>query len=83
MQRSVLISDWRHDPAGLFSARYWGIPYADVVPDLPKRSRRDQIRAWLKKHSEFKRYAVIDDDDDELDDFPLFQPSSSTGLTQK
>jgi HAD domain in Swiss Army Knife RNA repair proteins len=69
VQRSVLISDWRHDPAGLFSARYWGIPYADVVPDLPKRSRRDQIRAWLKKHSEFKRYAVIDDDDDELDDF--------------
>jgi HAD domain in Swiss Army Knife RNA repair proteins len=60
-----------------------GSPYADVVPDLPKRSRGDQIRAWLKKHSEFKRYAVIDDDDDELDDFPLFQPSSSTGLTQK
>ena len=27
----VLISDWRHDPAGLFSARYWGIPYVDIV----------------------------------------------------
>jgi len=60
-----------------------GYPVAGVVPDLPKRSCGDQIRAWLKKHSEVKRYAVIDDDDDELDDFPLFQPSSSTGLTQK
>ena len=39
----VLISDWRHDPAGLFSARYWGIPYVDIVPYLPKRSRGEQI----------------------------------------
>jgi hypothetical protein len=30
-----------------------------------------------------KRYAVIDDEDDELDDLPLFQPSAATGLTQK
>ena len=37
--RVVLISDWRHDPAGLFSARYWGIRYADIVPYLPKQSR--------------------------------------------
>lgn len=63
-------SDWRHDPAGLFSARYWGMPYADVVPDLPRRSRGDEIRAWLKKHSDVDRYAVIDDDDDQLDDLP-------------
>ncbi len=26
---------------------------------------------------------VIDDDDDELDDLPLFQPSADTGLTPK
>ena len=79
----VLISDWRHDPAGLFSARYWGIPYADAVPDLPKRSRGDDILLWLRKHPEVTRYAVIDDDDDELDDLPLFQPPTSTGLTGK
>jgi len=46
------------------------IPYADVVPDLPMRSRGDEIRAWLKKHSDVNRYAVIDDDDDQLDDLP-------------
>jgi hypothetical protein len=29
------------------------------------------------------RYAVIDDEDDDLDDLPLFQPSARTGLTPK
>ena len=27
------------------------------------------------------RYVVIDDEDDGLDDLPLFQPSSKTGIT--
>jgi len=79
----VLISDWRHDPAGLFAARFHGIRYNDVVPDRPKKPRGDQIRAWLKKNPKFFRYVVIDDDDDELDDLPLFQPSNSTGLTAR
>jgi len=79
----ILISDWRHDPAGLFSARYWGIRYADAVPYLPKRSRGEQILLWLRKHPKVKRYAVIDDDDDQLDDLPLFQPLAAKGLTAK
>jgi hypothetical protein len=29
------------------------------------------------------RYAVIDDEDDGLDDMPLFQPSSKTGLSSE
>ena len=79
----VLISDWRHDPAGLFAARYHGIRYQDVVPDRPKKPRGNQIRAWLKKHPKVTRYAVIDDDDDQLDELTLFQPSNSTGLTAR
>ena len=39
------------------------------------------MRAWLKAHPEVTRYAVIDDEDDELDDLPVFQPSAKTGLT--
>jgi FMN phosphatase YigB (HAD superfamily) len=77
----VLISDWRNDPAGLFAARFHGIRYHDVVPDQSKKSRGDQVRAWLRKHPKVFRYAVLDDDDDQLDDLPLFQPSNSTGLT--
>jgi hypothetical protein len=79
----VLISDWRHDPAGLFSARYWAVNYIDVVPYLPKRSRGEQILLWLRQHPKVTRYVVIDDDDDQLDSLPLFQPSASTGLTAR
>jgi hypothetical protein len=77
----VLSSTWRYDPAGLFSADYWQIPFIDVIPDMPDRPRRDEILAWIKTHPKVDRFAVLDDDDDELDDLPLFQPSPRTGLT--
>jgi hypothetical protein len=54
-----------------------------VIPDMPARPRRDEIVAWLKTHPEVERYAVIDDEDDELDDLPLFQPSARTGLSDE
>src|SRR5712672_638718 len=71
----VLSSTWRYDPAGIFSARHWGIPFMDVTPDMPKKPRRDEILSWLKAHPKVKRFVVIDDEDDELDQLPLFQPS--------
>jgi hypothetical protein len=55
----------------------------DVLPDMPKRPRRDEILAWLKAHPDTDRFAVIDDEDDELDELPLFQPSAATGLTDE
>jgi hypothetical protein len=79
----VLSSTWRYDPAGLFSAKRQGIPFTGVTPDLPKRPRRDEILAWIKDHPRVTRYAIVDDEDDELDELPLFQPSAKTGLTQK
>ena len=66
----VLSSTWRYDPAGIFSAKHCGIPFIDVIPDMPHRPRRDEVIAWLKA------------EDDELDELPLFQPSASTGLTE-
>lgn len=77
----VLTSSWRCDPAGLFAARHWGIPFTDVCPDRPRSSRRNELRAWLKAHPRVTRFIVLDDEDDDLDGFPLFQPSASTGLT--
>jgi hypothetical protein len=41
----VLSSTLRYDPAGVFSAKHWGIPFMDLTPDLPKRPRRDEILA--------------------------------------
>jgi HAD domain in Swiss Army Knife RNA repair proteins len=79
----VLSTTWRYDPAGLFSAKHWGIPFIDITPDMPKRPRRDEILAWLKKHPRVTHFVVIDDEDDELDELPLFQPSADTGLTSQ
>jgi HAD domain in Swiss Army Knife RNA repair proteins len=78
----VLTSTWRYDPAGLFSAKYWGIPFIDVIPDMPKQPRSKEILAWLKDHPRVKRFVVIDNEDDELDELPLFQPSPTSGLTE-
>lgn len=77
----VLSSTWRLDPIGRYAARHWGVPFMDVCPDLPTKPRRNEILAWLAHHPKVTRYAVIDDEDDELDDLPLFQPSSQTGMT--
>jgi hypothetical protein len=81
--QAVLSSTWRHERDGLVCARSLGVPFSDVLPDLRPRPRNEEIIAWLKTHSEVDRFVVIDDDDDCLDAFPLFQPAPSTGLTDK
>jgi hypothetical protein len=77
----VLSSTWRFDPIGVIAAEYWDVPFIDVCPDLLKSSRRVEILRWLSRYPQTRRYAVLDDEDDELDDLPLFQPNSKTGLT--
>jgi HAD domain in Swiss Army Knife RNA repair proteins len=79
----VLTSTWRYDPAGLFSAKHWGIPFIDITPDLPKEPRSNEILAWLRDHPGVTRFVVLDDEDDALDGLPLFQPSAVTGLTEE
>jgi hypothetical protein len=79
----VLSSTWRYDPAGLFSAKHWGIPFIDITPDMPHVPRCKEILGWLEKHPDVSRFAVIDDEDDGLDELPLFQPSARTGLTNE
>ena len=79
----VLSSTWRYDPAGLFSARHWGIPFDDVLPDMPGKARRDEVLAWLSTNPTTGRYAVLDDEDDELDGLPLFQPTAREGLSDE
>jgi Swiss Army Knife RNA repair-like protein len=77
----VLSSTWRLDPVGLFAAKHWGVPFIGTCPDKPRSPRRKEILSWLADHPKAARYAVIDDEDDELDELPLFQPSGKTGLT--
>jgi Swiss Army Knife RNA repair-like protein len=77
----VLTSSWRIDPIGLYAAKFWNVPFLDVCPDMPDRPRREEILAWLARHPSVTRFVVVDDDDDQLDDLPLFQPSGKHGLT--
>ena len=51
------------------------------APTSPKVRGVKEMQQWLADHPRVTRFAVIDDEDDELDDLPLFQPSSETGLT--
>ena len=76
----VLTSNWRYDPAGMFSARHYGVPFVDTTPDLPNEPRCNPILDWLRRHPDVERFIVVDDEDDELDDLPLFQPSRRTGI---
>jgi hypothetical protein len=77
----VLTSTWRLDPIGILAAKHWGIPFIGTSPDMPKSPRQKEVRAWLSGHPKVKRFVVIDDEDDGLDDLPLFQPSCKTGLS--
>ena len=79
--RAVLTSSWRLDPVGILAAKHFGVPFIDTVPDFPNKTRRDEVLSWLSANPKVTRYAIIDDEDDELDDLPLFQPSSNTGIT--
>jgi hypothetical protein len=79
----VLSSAWRLDPVSLLAAKHFGVPFIDVSPDMPKRPRRDEVLTWLSKHPKVRRYAIIDDEDDELDDLPLFQPLNISPLPSR
>jgi hypothetical protein len=78
----VLSSSWRLDLIGLLAAKHWGVPVMDVIPDMPKRPRRLEVLTWIAHHPTVSRYAIINDEDDELDELPLFQPSYKTGITE-
>src|SRR5262245_23982318 len=35
----VLASTWRYDPVGLLAAKFYGVPFIDQTPDMPKQPR--------------------------------------------
>ena len=57
----MLSSSWRTDPVGLVAARFYGVPYTDVCPDIPGVSRCEEMLQWLSAHQDVHRYVVIDD----------------------
>ena len=72
-----------HDPAGLFSARYRGMGGAILFPICPSNPVVSKFAFGLRSIRRLRAMREIDDDDDELDDSPFFQPSAAKGLTPK
>ena len=60
----VLSSSWRTDPVGLLAAKFYGVPFMDVCPDIPGVSRCEEMLQWLSAHQEVHRFVVIDDESD-------------------
>jgi hypothetical protein len=79
----VLSSTWRVDPVGRLAAEFYKVPFDDVCADMPGAPRCEEMQLWLREHPEVTRYVALDDDDDCLDELPLFQPRSKTGLTEE
>jgi hypothetical protein len=79
----ILSSTWRVDPVGLLAAKYYQVPFDDVCPDMPGAPRCEELLTWLRQNPEVMRYVVLDDNNDCLDELPLFQPSTKTGLTEE
>lgn len=86
----VLSSTWRLDKRSRDEVRKQVVKFIDVTPsifgkDNQRVKRGEEIDAWLQKHPEVTKYAIIDDDSDILDkQLPhFFQTSWEHGLTQE
>lgn len=78
----VLSSSWRYHPDGVSATRKI-VDLLDITPKL-NAARGEEIQAWLDKHPEVTKYAILDDDSDMLpEQLPnFFQTTFDDGLTE-
>lgn len=78
----VLSSTWRLHFTAFEVAKALDLPVVGVTPNLPG-IRGLEINAWLSRHPEVERYAIVDDDSDMLpDQLPFFVKTSGfDGIT--
>lgn len=78
----VLSSSWRHHDDGMEEIRKHVCSFIDITPTIDGH-RGTEIKAWLDKHPEVSRYAIIDDDSDMLpEQLPnFFKTSWQVGIT--
>ncbi len=63
----VLSSSWKHYKDGINEVNKQVYKIHDVTP-MVKGVRGNEIKAWLDKHPEVEKYAILDDDSDMLDE---------------
>jgi len=81
----VLSSSWRHHPDGVAAVEKSIVPVHDVTPMITAGVRGHEIQAWLDKHPEVERYAILDDDSDMLpEQLPnFFKTTFQNGLLEE
>ncbi len=91
----VLSSSWRHHPESVEQINKQLVPLLDITGSEPyDRSRPDgidncqrgrEIKAWLDKHPEVEKYAILDDENDMLSEQQenFFRTSWKTGITKE
>ena len=84
----VVSSSWRHHPEGMAKFREKFNNVIDKTPtsglaNYEDKPRGHEIQAWLDKHPEVTKYAILDDDSDMLpEQLPnFFQTTFDDGLT--
>lgn len=82
----VLSSSWRHHPDGVKAVEDSIVPVFDKTPMLDSLGvRGHEIQAWLDKHPEVEKYAILDDDSDMLpEQMPnFFKTTFQNGLLEE
>lgn len=82
----VLSSSWRNALLGRQMFKEKVTDFIDWTPGATQYNNRgEEIQAWLDKHPEVDRYAIIDDDPHMLDSQSpnFFKTSFLTGLTDE
>jgi HAD domain in Swiss Army Knife RNA repair proteins len=77
----VLSSAWRIGADSRDEVRKRVCGFIDITPNNVDGFRGSEINAWLAKHADVTRYAILDDSNDFYPDQPLFKTSWATGLT--
>ena len=91
----VLSSSWRHLPDGIVEIekrvaklfdKTGDEPYDETLPPgIENMQRGREIKAWLDKHPEVTRYAILDDENDMLPEQQenFFKTSWQGGITEE
>jgi len=80
----VISSSWRNHPEGMKQIK--SAVYPDIygkTPNIPDKSRGDEVKAYIKEHPEITKYAILDDESDFYKDQPLFKTEWKKGITKQ
>lgn len=77
----VLSSSWRYSEEGVKEVEKQVYKIHDITGHVKSGHRGQEIKEWLMKNREVRRYAILDDSSDFYDYQPHFKTSWKEGIT--